>query len=156
MKNLVEWTEELSVGIQEIDEQHKILVSLLNRMHEGIIMGQDKQVINGILNELAQYTVIHFAVEESLMRIFDYPEYDLHKKHHEELTHQVIELQAKLKIDQDAISMEVLHFLRHWLTYHILGDDKKYGPFLLDRGLQGSWSQRSWMGKIWSHLRHHD
>ncbi|WP_176329864.1 hypothetical protein [Thioflexithrix psekupsensis] len=38
----------------------------------------------------------------------------------------------------------------------ILGDDKKYGPFLLDRGLQGSWSQRSWMGKIWSHLRHHD
>jgi hemerythrin len=99
--------------------------------------------------------VIHFAVEESLMRIFNYPDYEAHKKHHEELTSQVVELQRKVAAHEEAISMEVLHFLRHWLTYHILGDDKKYGPFLIERGLHASWSERSWMGKIWSHLKHH-
>lgn len=155
MKNLVEWTEELSVGIQEIDEQHKILVGLLNRMHEAIVTGKDLQVINSILNELAQYTVVHFAVEESLMRIFNYPDYVAHKQHHEELTAQVVGLQRKVATGEEEISMEVLHFLRHWLTYHILGDDKKYGPFFLERGLQQSWAERTWMGKIWSHLHHH-
>lgn len=154
MKNLVEWSDDLSVGIEEIDEQHKILVSLLNRLHENIVKGTDLNEVSLVLKELAQYTVIHFAVEESLMRIFDFPEYEAHKKHHEELTVQVIELQKKVDSGEKAISMEVLHFLRHWLTYHILGDDKKYTPFFLKHGLKSQWSQRSWMGKIWNNVFH--
>lgn len=155
MKPLVEWTDELSVGVQEIDEQHKILVGLVNRMYESIIRRTDRQEINVILNELAQYTVIHFAVEESLMRIFDYPDYDAHKKHHQELINQVVELQHKTAANEASVSMEVLHFLRHWLTYHILNDDKKYGPFLLGKGLKPTWSEKSWVGKIWDSMRHH-
>jgi hemerythrin len=148
MKPLIEWVDDLSVGIQEIDEQHKVLVGLVNRMYEAIVKRTDKQEISSILDELAQYTVIHFAVEESLMRIFDYQEYELHKKHHEELTIQVVELQRKLGKGESAISIEVLHFLRHWVTYHILQDDKKYSPFFLSKGLKSSWA-KTWVGKIW-------
>jgi len=156
VKNLIEWSdEELSVGVQEIDEQHKILVELINRMYKAIITRNDKDELAAILNELAQYTVIHFAVEESLMRIFDYPDYEDHKQHHHELTQQVVELQTKVKAGESKISMEVLNFLRHWLTHHIQGEDKRYGPFLLERGLKGVWAKRSWAGKIWNAVHHH-
>jgi hemerythrin len=152
MRKLVEWTEELSVGVQEIDEQHKVLVGLLNRFHEAVVTGTDEQNIKNVLKDLADYTIIHFSVEESLMRIFNYPDYDNHKKHHEELTAQVRELQRKVEEGNHQVSMEVLNFLRHWLTHHILGDDKKYGPYLVERGVESNWAKRSWVGRIWGSL----
>lgn len=155
MRKLIEWTEELSVGVQEIDEQHKILVGLLNKFHEAVVTGSDKAMIKSVLKEVTDYTVIHFAVEESLMRIFNYPDYETHKGHHAELAGQVKELQHKVETEEAEVSMEVLSFLRHWLTNHILGDDKKYGPYLVDHGVQKSWAKRSWVGRIWESI-HHD
>jgi len=154
MKKLVEWSDELSVGIEEIDEQHKILVNLLNRLHEAIITKHEADVIKEVLNGLTQYTIIHFAVEESLMRIFDFPGYEAHKRHHEELTKQVIDLKQKIDSGEAEVSMDVLHFLRGWLTNHIMREDKGYSPYFLKRGLKQSWSQRSWVGKIWDSVHH--
>jgi len=150
VKKLVEWTDDLSVGLQEIDEQHKILVSLVNRLYEAIITNREHELIATILNELVDYTIIHFAVEESLMRIFDYPQYEQHKYHHEELSKQVIELQKKVIEGEAEISMDVLNFLRAWLTNHIMIEDKHYGPFLVKQGLKTSWTKRTF-GKIWSY-----
>lgn len=154
MKNLIDWTDDLSVGIQEIDEQHRILVGLLNRLYQAIITRTDNSVMNEILRELTEYTVVHFAVEESLMRIFDYPDYDEHKQHHQELTQQVFELKNKVKSGKTSVSMEVLNFLRHWLTNHIQMEDKRYAPFFLARGLKKSWSNRSWVDKMWNYVHH--
>lgn len=152
MKNLIEWTEELGVGIQEIDEQHKVLVELVNRLYKSIIRQTDSTVVDEVLTELIQYTRIHFAVEESLMRIFDYPLYEEHKQVHEELTHQVVELHHKFKKGEVAIGMELLSFLRRWLTGHIMVEDKKYTPFFLQKGLKAAWDKRSWVGRIWSKI----
>ncbi len=152
MKALIEWNPELSIGIEEIDEQHKVLVGLLNRMFEAVVERSDHVVVHEILNELIQYTVIHFAVEESLMRIFNYPEYEIHKAHHEDLKIQVLELQNRLKNSHEPVSMDVLHFLRNWLRKHILIEDHKLGPFFMSKGLESHWSQRSWSGKIWDSI----
>ena len=153
MKVLIEWTPDLTVGIQEIDEQHKILIKLLNDLYHSIIKRTENEVIYDILNELVQYTVVHFAVEESLMRIFNYPNYDEHKKHHEELKKQVIELQTKVWDNEALVSMELLKFLKDWLTKHILMEDKKYSPFFLKRGLEQNWAKKSWVGKIWDYVQ---
>ncbi len=149
MRDFIEWTDELSVGIQEIDEQHRILISLINQLYDAIINKIDSLIINDILEELVQYTVVHFAVEESLMRIFDYSQYDDHKHQHEELKQQVFDLQRKVKTGEVQVGMELLHFLRNWLKKHILITDKKYTSFFLERGLKQSWSQKTWAGKIW-------
>ena len=150
MKNLIEWTDDLSVNIQEIDEQHKILVDLVNKLYKSIITQTEKNTVYDVLNELVQYTTIHFAVEESLMRIFDYPHYEEHKKHHEALKKQVVDLQDKVwETAEDSVSMELLRFLRGWLTKHIMQEDKRYVSFFLDKGLQPTWAKRSWIGKIW-------
>lgn len=85
------------------------------------------------------------------MRIFDYPQYDEHKKHHEDLSRQVIELRCKVRDGSSMVSMDVLNFLRSWLTNHIMIEDKHYGPFLVRQGLKASWAKRTF-GKIWEYV----
>ena len=127
---LIEWSDELSVGIQEIDEQHKVLVGLVNEMHEAIHARHGSEVSSEILQRLADYTKIHFAVEESLFRIFDYPGYEEHKAQHDELIREILELQAKIATGKTNISFQLLHFLKMWLTQHILKHDMEFAPFV--------------------------
>ncbi|HRX60447.1 MAG TPA: bacteriohemerythrin [Candidatus Competibacter sp.] len=153
-KEFISWSDELSVGLQEIDEQHKILINLINRLfNEAILHKADKTVISAILEELVQYTIVHFAVEESLFRIFDYPDAEMHQVHHDKLKQEVSSFQKKFA-GGAVIDIELMNFLRKWLTHHIMMDDKKYTPFFLEKGLKAKWTkQRSWMGKIWESLK---
>lgn len=148
-KSFVEWSDSLSVGIQEIDEQHKVLINLINRLFDETIVNQaTASVTEGILDELIQYTIVHFAVEESLFRIFDYPAIDAHMSRHVDLKAQVLELQKKIKQGQ-SVNSDLLLFLKKWLTNHILQEDKQYAPFLIKQGVKSSWGKKSWLGKIW-------
>lgn len=148
-KTLVEWSDELSVGIQEIDEQHKVLVGLLNEMHQAILEHHGSQTAREVLDRLGDYTRIHFAVEESLMRIFEYPGYTEHKKQHEELIRQLESYRAKVASGATAISFQLLHFLRMWLTQHIIDSDKDYAPIMLQRGAKARGAEQSWFRKLW-------
>lgn len=80
MERLFYWSEDLSVGIQEIDEQHKELVPLLNRLRDAVVAHHGYAACSEILDQLAQYTRVHFIVEESLMRILHYVEQAMQKK----------------------------------------------------------------------------
>jgi hemerythrin len=133
MTHFVEWSKDLSVGIEEIDAQHRVLVDLLNEMHDAIQERRGSAVVNDVLAKLAEYTRIHFAVEESLMRIFHYPDYEAHKAEHEELIASAKALQQKLLHEGRMVVGEDLQFLEHWLTGHILGTDKDLGAYLCER-----------------------
>jgi hemerythrin len=146
---LIEWTEELSVGIQEIDEQHKVLVGLVNDMHRAILEHHGSETAKEILGRLGDYTRIHFAVEESLMRIFDYPKYEEHKKQHEELIRQFKVYHEKVMSGSASISFQLLHFLKLWLSQHILESDKDYSPYMLKRGVKAKAAQESWFKRLW-------
>ncbi|MGD8908391.1 MAG: bacteriohemerythrin [Chromatiales bacterium] len=150
MSNFVEWSNDLSVGIEEIDEQHKVLVGLVNKMHEAIHQRHGSDVVISILSDLADYTRIHFAVEESLMRILNYPGYEEHKKVHEELLHTVQDLQEKVASGKKSIGFELMHFLKTWLTKHILDEDMEYSSFFIKAGAQPKLSKRSWIQRLWS------
>jgi hemerythrin len=89
MVRFIEWSNELSVGIEEIDAQHKVLVDLLNQIHEAIQQRQGTEATSQIIERLGEYTRIHFAVEESLMRILHYPDYERHKEEHDRLIDQL-------------------------------------------------------------------
>jgi hemerythrin len=156
-KPFAEWSDELSVGIEEIDTQHKILVGLVNRLFDETIVHQaGPEVLNEILHELIEYTIIHFAVEESLFRIFDYPHTETHTKHHNELKAQVLELQDKLKRGEAKLNTELLLFLKKWLQHHILEEDKLYGPFLVQQGVKSTSPKSSWLSRLWRRDAKHD
>ncbi|PVZ63004.1 hemerythrin [Pelagibaculum spongiae] len=146
---LVEWTEQLSVGIEEIDEQHKILVGLLNDLHRSIVEHHGSEQAMQTLDKLVEYTRIHFAVEESLMRILGYPDYEEHKEHHEMLITEIGRLQQKLRDDHKSITFELLHFLKTWLTKHILDDDMAYVDHFISVGVKTQHAKQGLMNRLW-------
>jgi len=150
MSKFIEWSDNLSVGFEEIDEQHKILVRLVNKMHEAIHRRKGSDVVAEILGELAAYTKTHFVVEESLMRILGYPGYEEHKIAHDELLQQVIELQEKVAAGQTTISFQLMHFLKTWLIQHIMEEDTKYTGFFVAAGAKSKLEKKSWIKRLWS------
>ncbi len=132
---LIRWNNELSVGISSIDEQHKQLVNMLNELNDGLEQGKANDVLVKIFAGLADYTVKHFGYEEELFSRYGYAEEQQHINEHKALIMQVQKLQQKMVEGDFMISVEVMAFLKDWLTNHILITDKAYGPFLIDKGV---------------------
>ena len=132
---LIEWNQELAVGIEAIDKQHKRLVNLINMLHDSMKIGKGREVLGEVLNELTDYTVYHFDTEEKLMLKYEYPSYASHKKEHEKLTDQVKEIKTKFEEGDTVLTVEFMGFLRDWLSNHIVKVDKKYSDFLNSKGV---------------------
>ena len=134
---LLEWNDKMSVGVREIDAEHKNLVSMLNNLYDGMQSGKAQEALAKVLDELISYTASHFAHEERLFAQTGYPAADGHIAEHRALTKQALEVQSKYKAGATAaLSMEVLNFLRNWLVNHIQGSDRKYGPHLNAKGIK--------------------
>lgn len=155
MAIFINWSDELSVGIEEIDEQHKILVNLVNQMHDAIDKDHASETVPLILNELIEYTRIHFVVEESLMRILNYPGYSVHHDQHQGLIKNIIELQKKTTTGKTSTNFELMQFLKTWLTRHIMEEDMLYSGFFLAASVQprlSSRSRKSWTRRVWGNM----
>lgn len=132
---LLDWNDNYSVKVKEIDNQHKKLVELINTLHDGMKSGKGKEVLGKILDELANYTVYHFGYEEKLFEKHGYPESIIHKRQHSDLVSQVQKFIESYKNGNGVLTIELMNFLRDWLTQHIAGSDKKYTVFLNGKGV---------------------
>ncbi|WP_052464895.1 bacteriohemerythrin [Geoalkalibacter subterraneus] len=133
--SLIDWSDDLSVNIGVIDMQHKRLVEMINKLYHAMKTGKGDQVMGPLFVDLIEYTGKHFATEERFMKDKTYPDYESHKAEHEKLVARVLELKAKLEKGEKVFSSEVFNFLKGWLINHIQGTDKKYAPFLNERGV---------------------
>lgn len=133
---LIDWSQDLSVGIQSIDDQHKKLINMINALHDAMSQNQGDAVMGKIFEGLAGYTQKHFAYEEELFAKHGFPGSDAHKKEHEALISQVAELKKQFDYGQAVITMDLMQFLKGWLNDHIKGTDKKYTDFLLSKGVR--------------------
>ena len=132
---LMMWTDKYSVNIKDVDTQHMKLVELLNGFHESMKLGKSKEVMGGLLRELADYTVYHFGSEEKLLKTHGYPAFIPHKKEHDALTKQVQDLGQRFSRGEPVMGVETMNFLKNWLNDHMLGTDKKYATFLNLKGV---------------------
>ena len=132
---LITWSNDLSVNIKEFDEEHKKLINMINDLHSAMGLGKGKEIIRQVLVRLVDYTKTHFAAEEQLMRKNEYPGYLSHKALHDELTKQVEDLQSKFQEGRMLVTVQVMNFLKDWLSNHIQNTDKKYGPYLNRKGI---------------------
>ncbi len=133
--NLLQWKEEYSVGIDHIDQDHKKLLSLLNRFTTAYDYAMTESFEKDALEDLVNYTKYHFEREESLMQQYDYPDFDAHQQQHREMIKQVehfVELYNEK--GHDALN-EISDFLTQWLINHINGTDKGYSQYLNDKGV---------------------
>lgn len=135
---LVPWTSALATGVKIVDQQHKVLVGMVNKLYVGMKSGQGQGVLKKLLEDLATYTVQHFDMEERYFDQFNYAETAAHKKAHTELKSQVMDFIGKVNSGTANISMDLMNFLRDWLVNHICKTDKRYVKTFLDKGLERS------------------
>ncbi len=128
------WSDNLSVGVKAADDDHKKLIDMLNRLHDGMKNGQGREAVGKVLDGLISYTKFHFAREEEFFAKSGYPATE-HKKEHRELVKQVEALQSRYKSGEAALSIETLDFLKNWLNVHIQSTDKKYSGHLNAAGI---------------------
>lgn len=131
---LLNWSEQYSVQVPEMDAQHRILFDCINELHDAMSARQGQAVLGGILDKLIDYTRTHFVDEEALFTSHNYPERESHIREHEAFVEQV----AKVRRDYEAktlmLSLQTLNFLQDWLKNHIQKVDRHYGEWLNKAG----------------------
>ncbi|HAB93038.1 MAG TPA: bacteriohemerythrin [Pseudomonas sp.] len=120
------WGEHLEIGIAEIDEQHRWLVDTTNSLHALLSTGDAQAAeLGAILEQLMDYTMNHFIVEEEIFDRLGYPESDAHKAQHNIFCEKVMDLLTRHDMGE-TVGVEALNLLKSWLTNHIVKVDKQY------------------------------
>lgn len=123
-----EWSPQLDVHIPAMNEEHRWLISLMNKLHDLWKSQADKATVGAALDELAKATVKHFQDEEQVMARMNYPKLEHHKKLHQQLLTKFGGHADAFKAS-GTLTPEFFHFLKFWLSSHIQGIDMQYGDF---------------------------
>lgn len=136
----VSWTDNLSVGVAEIDQQHKKLIGVINELDDATRAGKGSDVVSKILDDLIIYTVTHFRTEEKYFARFEYADSEEHKVEHATFIEKVAKFSAALNSGTEdsrrEVTEELMGFLELWWKYHILETDMKYAKLFRERGLK--------------------
>ncbi|MBF0194582.1 MAG: bacteriohemerythrin [Magnetococcales bacterium] len=132
-KHLLQWHEEFSVTVDDMDDHHKKLFSMSEEVIRAVAWG-DIKVAERALFFLIDYAQFHFHAEEEMLEKHEYPELAQHKRIHERLIETIRQLQKELTRNKFQTSVNVGLFLKDWILTHILTEDQKYAHFLEKKG----------------------
>ena len=128
------WNENFEVGILEIDEQHKVLVKLINQLASYLFSNSHEDVLEETFVKLADYAVYHFQSEEKIWEKFlsEIPDSKMHAETHAHFISSITQLKEQNSNTSLSETVEdILLFLTNWLAHHILGDDMYLGKIVL-------------------------
>lgn len=124
----IDWESRYSVGHNEIDQQHRQLIDMINKLHTAMKSGQGSREAGAIVEEMVNYSKFHFETEENLMKVYGFIGLLTHKAEHAAFIKQAGDFQTQFAAGKVSLSIDILNFLKEWLTKHILGTDSKYSP----------------------------
>jgi hemerythrin-like metal-binding protein len=133
---LLTWNSKYSVGVKPLDSQHTVLFGLLNDLHAAMLKGQAQSLTGPLLKKLVAYTHTHYKDEEAMMTAAKYPGLADHKIKHRDLIKQVEDFAARHERGEVTVNLQLMNFLRDWLTNHIQKTDHEYGPWLNEHGVR--------------------
>ena len=123
--SLIEWKDEFSVGVTEVDLEHRDLIDLINDLHAVMGAGATQDKVVDTLGEIYTQISAHFALEEKFMRNSKYPAYPSHKEDHEILLDQLRDIMDRVEddgsFDEERLSAE----LEKWFSDHFRTHDSK-------------------------------
>jgi hemerythrin-like metal-binding protein len=129
------WDSSYDTGVDEIDEQHRILVNTLNEAQEKLSEDASLDTLESITKDLLSYALYHFETEEEMMQEHDYKgkeqkDFESHMKQHRDFSSKVVAIRESIKAGNPIDKDELITFLKNWLINHINKTDKKLGSFL--------------------------
>ncbi len=127
MTDKVVWTDDMSVGCTQLDNDHKVLIQALNDFIDAIENDEGVFVTDGIFSVLLDYTNYHFTREEAIMGACGYADLERHIKTHGELKEQLLDARRRYMLNPSTdLEEEIRDFLYSWLQTHILIRDMDY------------------------------
>ena len=134
----IEWQDALSVGVAEIDEQHKLLFGKFNALLHAWVEGKGAHEVNQLFKFLDAYLITHFADEEHLMQGIGFPEAQQHRQVHQTFIRQVGSFKERLRVEGPSADLvtAVNMAMTKWLIKHISSMDRNIGRFLKERNAQ--------------------
>ncbi len=133
--SFVTWTEDLSVGVAEIDAQHQQFIASINKLQE-VISQKSRENIETLFADLEYYSNVHFETEEKYMVRFGFPGYEEHRSEHVHFRNIVLNFKRMYDSGVDLYGTEMLTFLKGWLSTHLKGLDQQYVRCFRENGLK--------------------
>jgi len=130
------WTEEYSVGVEKIDEQHKKLIAMINRLIARPEVTTRSETISYLLTDMTRYAQEHFATEEALLRKYNYPLLEEHIAQHREFRKKTVDFCTATMLGASKVPETLLDYLHDWLLEHLLNSDIAYKSFFHERGVE--------------------
>jgi len=128
----IEWRDSLSVGVAEIDHQHKLLFGKFNALLAAWVEGKGTHEVTQLFKFLDTYLINHFAEEEHLMREIGFPEAYHHSLAHQAFARQVAALKSQLRHEGPTTELvtSASMIMTKWLIKHISSMDRAIGLFI--------------------------
>jgi hemerythrin-like metal-binding protein len=123
------WTEAMSVGVLELDDDHKVLIDVINRLEGGMRGPGHGELIGHCLITLGRYAEFHFAREEKVMSACNFVALEDHKQQHQRFIVRIREVSERFRDDPTVVGDELLDYLKDWLRHHVLIQDMAYRPY---------------------------
>lgn len=133
---IVKWRESYETGIESMDNQHKTLLDLINQLYSILRDHRGNEEVSKIIDVCLTYAQKHLHDEEQLLIKNEYQDLQEQLDHHAQFIETVNALQNKLADSPDTVVPELYTYLRTWWISHIVGIDKKYGPYLQEKGVE--------------------
>ena len=130
---VIEWSDRFVLGIEEFDGHHLRLVTLLNAAYDAF--GNETALVNveKVVAELVDYATYHFACEERWMESVSYANFEEHRSEHRRFARRVLEIQKDIQCRRTKLNLELLAFMKNWITDHILKTDVAYAHAVSNR-----------------------
>lgn len=140
--SFVRWTPAIAVNVETFDAHHRRLFALIDKLYKAMQAGAAKSVLASVFDELLDYTGYHFGSEVAAFKHFGYPQCAQHEETHRKLVETAVALRKDLDTDKPMVAVEVMEFLRDWITNHIRGCDKLYSTFFKDKDVERFFAER--------------
>jgi hemerythrin len=125
---MLEWSPTYKIGIDRIDLEHETFFGLVRDFEKARLENADKQVLLGVLDEIALYAKFHFRSEENIMQAMGYPGLEEHKEKHLHLIEVLSNNILGLTLDR-ITPMRIEELLVEWFLQHTANDDNKIAEF---------------------------
>lgn len=136
MERKIQWIEEYSLGIKEIDDQHKILFDIIDELYQSIMAMKSQDILSSTIDKLIGYAEYHFATEEKYFKEFNYEGISEHIAQHQSFVDKINNFKSKLYNDTDTLDIEIIDFLEDWIVGHLGDEDRKYIDCFLEHGVK--------------------
>ena len=127
---LLQWSKDYELGLDDVDSQHKQLISMINQLSIAVEYGQQNPEVLPLVDRVHDYAQTHFKVESDIFTKYEYPDRVDHEAEHATFIDKVKYVRRQCELLDTPMSAKIRDFLLHWFCNHIKTKDLKYKTFI--------------------------